>query len=61
MTPSQLKAIYGLARRNRLNPQKLEHERFDLYVPEDLNIWESSELLDERDRPVNHIFQVVVI
>ena len=54
VTPNQLKAIYGLARRNRLAPQKLVHERFDRYVPEDLTIREASELLDElkQDRSV---------
>ncbi len=54
VTPNQLKAIYGLARRNRLDPQKLVHERFDRYVPEDLTIREASELLDElkQDRSV---------
>ena len=54
VTPNQLKAIYGLARRNRLDPQKLVHDRFDRYVPEDLTIREASELLDEfkQDRSV---------
>ncbi|MCY2936634.1 MAG: hypothetical protein NT172_21035 [Planctomycetota bacterium] len=54
VTPNQLKAIYGLARRHRLDPQKLVHERFDRYVPEDLTIREASELLDElkQDRSV---------
>ena len=47
VTPNQLKAIYGLARRHRLDPQKLVNERFDRYVPEDLTIREASELLDE--------------
>ena len=39
---------------NRLDPQKLVHERFDRYVPEDLTIREASELLDElkQDRSV---------
>ena len=45
--PNQLKAIYGLARRHRLDPQKLVHERFDRYVPEDLTIGEASQLLAE--------------
>ncbi len=54
VTPNQLKAIYGLARRHRLDTQKLVHERFDRYVPEDLTIREASELLDElkQDRSV---------
>ncbi len=54
VTPNQLKAIYGLARRNRLDPLKLVHERFDRYVPEDLTMREASELLDElkQDRSV---------
>jgi hypothetical protein len=47
VTPNQLKAIYGMARRQRIDPQKLVHERFDRYVPEDLTIREASELLDE--------------
>jgi hypothetical protein len=29
VTPNQLKAIYVLARRNRLDPQKLVHDQFD--------------------------------
>ena len=39
---------------NRLDPQKLVHERFDRYVPEDLTTREASELLDElkQDRSV---------
>jgi hypothetical protein len=48
VTPNQLKAIYGMARRQRIDLQKLVHERFDRYVPEDLTIREtSSDLLDE--------------
>ena len=47
VTPNQLKAIYALTRRQRLNAQKLVHERFDRYVPEDLTLREASELLDE--------------
>jgi hypothetical protein len=47
VTPNQLKAIYGMARRQRIDPQKLVHERFDRYVPEDLTIREASDLLDE--------------
>jgi hypothetical protein len=47
VTPNQLKAIYGMARRQRIDLQKLVHERFDRYVPEDLTIREASELLDE--------------
>jgi hypothetical protein len=47
VTPNQLKAIYGMARRQRIDLQKLLHERFDRYVPEDLTIREASELLDE--------------
>ncbi len=44
---NQIRTIYGLFRRKRLDPQKLAHERFDRYVPEDLTIREASELLDE--------------
>jgi hypothetical protein len=47
VTPNQLKAIYGMARRQRIELQKLVHERFDRYVPEDLTIREASDLLDE--------------
>lgn len=47
VNPNQLKAIYGLARRHRLDPKRLVHERFDRYVPEDFTIREASELLDE--------------
>ena len=53
-SPNQIKAIYGLCRRKRLDPQKLVHERFDRYVVEDLTIREASELLDElkQDMPL---------
>ena len=47
VTPNQLKAIYAIAKRLRLNPQQLVHERFDRYVPEDLTIREASQILDE--------------
>jgi hypothetical protein len=47
VTPNQLKAIYGMARRQRIDLQRLVHERFDRYVPEDLTIREASDLLDE--------------
>ena len=42
------------ARNKRLDPQKLVHDLFDRYVPEDLTIREASELLDElkQDRSV---------
>jgi hypothetical protein len=36
-----------MARNKRLDPQKLAHERFDRYVPEDLTIKEASRLIDE--------------
>ena len=53
-TANQIRAIYGLCRRKRLDPQKLAHERFDRYVVEDLTIREASELLDElkQDMPL---------
>jgi hypothetical protein len=43
-----------LARRRRLDRQKLVHDRFDRYVIEDLTIREASELLDElkQDMPL---------
>ena len=47
VTTNQLKAIYAITKRLRLNPQQLVHERFDRYVPEDLTIREASQILDE--------------
>ena len=47
MTPNQLKAIYAISKRLRLNPQQLVNERFDRYVQEDLTIREASKILDE--------------
>ena len=47
VTPNQLKAIYAISKRLRLNPQQLVNERFDRYVPEDLTIREASQILDE--------------
>ena len=47
--PNQLKAIYGMARRQQIDPHKLAHERFDRYVPEDLT--EASRLIDELNLP----------
>ena len=47
VTPNQLRAIYAITKRLRLNPQQLVHERFDRYVPEDLTIREASQMLDE--------------
>jgi hypothetical protein len=49
VTPNQLKAIYGMARRQQIDPQKLAYERFDRYVPEDLT--EASRLIDELNLP----------
>ena len=46
-TQSQLRTIFAMARNKRLDPQKLVHERFDRYVPEDLTIKEASRLIDE--------------
>ena len=39
--------IFAMAKTKRLDPQKLVHERFDRYVPEDLTIKEASRLIDE--------------
>ena len=47
VTPNQLKAIYAITKRLRLNPELLLNERFDRYVPEDLTIREASQILDE--------------
>ena len=46
-TQNQLRTIFAMARSKRLDPQKLVHERFDRYVPEDLTIKEASRLIDE--------------
>ena len=47
VTPNQLKAIYAITKRLRLNPQLLVNERFDCHVPEDLTFREASQLIDE--------------
>jgi hypothetical protein len=47
VTPNQLKAIYAIAKRLRLNPELLVNERFDCHVPEDLTFREASQLIDE--------------
>ena len=46
-TQNQLRTIFAMAKTKRLDPQKLVHERFDRYVPEDLTIKEASRLIDE--------------
>ena len=47
VTPNQLKAIYAIAKRLRLNPELLVNKRFDCHVPEDLTFREASQLIDE--------------
>ena len=53
-TQNQLRAIFALARRQRIDPQRLVSERFDVDRPEDLSIREASSLIDELKRTATH-------
>lgn len=52
-TQNQLRAIFSLARRQRIDPQRLAGERFGVDRIEDLSIREASTMIDElkRDAP----------
>ena len=45
-TPSQVKAIYAIARAQRLNINQLVRDRFQVEKPDDLSIQEASQLID---------------
>ena len=49
-TQNQLRAIFALARRQRIDPHRLASERFDVDRPEELSIREASTLIDELKR-----------
>ena len=51
-TQSQVRAIFAIARRNRLDPKNLVLERFGLERPEDLSIRDASSLIDDLKRGV---------
>jgi len=51
-TQSQVRAIFAIARRNRLDPKSLVLERFGLDRPEDLSIRDASSLIDDLKRGV---------
>ena len=46
-TQSQVRAIFAIARRNRVDPSQVVRERFQVTRPEDLSIREASSLIDE--------------
>ena len=49
-TQSQVRAIFAIARRNRVDPKNLVRERFGLERLEDLSIREASSLIDDLKR-----------
>ena len=49
-TQSQVRAIFAIARRNRVDPKNLVRERFGLELLEDLSIREASSLIDDLKR-----------
>jgi len=51
-TQSQVRAIFAIARRNRLDPKNLVLERFGLERPEDLSIRDASSLIHDLRRGV---------
>ncbi len=51
-TQSQVRAIFAIARRNRVDPKDLVLERFGLDRPEDLSIRDASSLIDDLKRGV---------
>ena len=51
-TQSQVRAIFAIARRNRVDPKNLVLERFGLERPEDLSIRDASSLIDDLKRGV---------
>jgi hypothetical protein len=49
-TQSQLRAIFGIARRYGLDPQQLVNERFNVQAADQLSIRQASQLIDELKR-----------
>ena len=49
-TQSQVRAIFAIARRQRVDPANLIRERFNVERPEDLSIREASTLIDDLKR-----------
>jgi hypothetical protein len=49
-TPSQIRAIFGIARKQGVDPLKLAHDRFGVDRPEGLSIRQASALIDELKR-----------
>ena len=49
-TQGQVRAIFAIARRQRVDPANLVRERFNVDRPEDLSIREASTLIDELKR-----------
>ena len=49
-TQSQVRAIFAIARRQRLDPSSLVRDRFRVQRPEDLSIREASSLIDDLKR-----------
>lgn len=49
-TQSQVRAIFAIARRQRVDPANLVRERFNVDRPEDLSIREASSLIDDLKR-----------
>lgn len=49
-TQSQVRAIFAIARRNRIDPSAAVRERYNVDRPEDLSVREASTLIDELKR-----------
>ena len=54
-TQSQVRAIFAIARRQRVDPQSLVQERFHRDRLEDLSIREASSLIDELKRRTTEV------
>jgi hypothetical protein len=54
-TQSQVRAIFAIARRHRLDPNSVVQERFHLNRVEDLSIQEASSLIDELKRRTTEV------
>ena len=54
-TQSQVRAIFAIARRQRMDPQNLVQERFHRNRLEDLSIREASSLIDELKRRTTEV------
>lgn len=54
-TQSQLRAIFGIARRLNLDPQQLVAEHFNLHTVDQLSIRQASQLIDQLKRMPSEI------